>query len=200
MKLHLKIILYYILVFVFFPMIFSSCSTSTSIYSWKESTESENKYGKILVMVLVKDLEYRAAIEKQMCSKLNKYGIYALKSLDFISPIEKYSKDTFDTLLQKNNFDGLLTLKYEGSIEEKAKKDGVKYYQYYRKFFKPLRRKGYIISHKTVIMESVLFSTLNENYVWAATTKTKDSSDAEDLAGSVSEAIINDLLNNKIIK
>jgi hypothetical protein len=200
MKLNLFKILIVYIILAFFLLAFSSCSTSTSIFSWRENTGNENKFRKILVLVLIKDLEYRAEFEKSITSKLNKYGIYAVKSLDLMSPVERYSKDNFDTLLQKNNFDGLLTLKYEGSVEEKSKRDGIKYYQYYRKFFKPIRRKGYIISHKTVIMESVLFSTLNDNYVWAATTKTKDSSDAEDLANSVSDEIINDLQNKKIIK
>jgi len=180
--------------------IFSSCSTSTTITSWNENHLQENRFNKILVMVLLKDLEYRTVLENQISNELNKSGITAVQSLKILSPAEKYSKDDFDTLLQKNNFDALLTVKYEGSIVENIKRDGLKYYKYYRKFYKPIRRKGYIESHKTIILESILFSSASENSVWVGTTKTTDSSDAEDLALSVSTAIINDLVKNKLIK
>jgi hypothetical protein len=180
--------------------IFSSCSTDTTISSWKENFSEENRFNKILVMVLIKDIEYKISLENRITSELNKSGVISLQSFKVLSPVEKYSKDDFDTLLQKNNFDALLMVKYEGSIVENVKKDGIKYYKYYRKFFKPIRRKGYIESHKTIILESRLFSTVNENYVWVATTKTIDSSCAEDLAVSVSQTIINDLKKNKLIK
>jgi len=194
-----KILLINIIVLI--PVfIFSSCSTSTTITSWNENTLQENRFTKILVMVLIKDLEYRTVLENQISNELNKSGITSVQSLKILSPIEKYSKDDFDTLLQKNNFDAMLTVKYEGSIVENIKRDGLKYYKYYRKFYKPLRRKGYIESHKTIILESILFSAITENSVWVATTKTKDSSDAEDLALSVSHTIIKDLIKNKLIK
>jgi hypothetical protein len=194
-----KILLINIIVLI--PVfIFSSCSTSTTITSWNENTLQENRFTKILVMVLIKDLEYRTVLENQISNELNKSGITSVQSLKILSPIEKYSKDDFDTLLRKNNFDAMLTVKYEGSIVENIKRDGLKYYKYYRKFYKPLRRKGYIESHKTIILESILFSAITENSVWVATTKTKDSSDAEDLALSVSHTIIKDLIKNKLIK
>jgi hypothetical protein len=40
----------------------------------------------------------------------------------------------------------------------------------------------------------------SENNVWVASTKTEDFSGAEDLANSVSEVLINDLIKNKLIK
>jgi len=186
------------LITIFFAAI--GCSTSTKISSWQEETVNSEKFGKIFVMVLIRDLEYRIIFENKLASELNKSGIQAVQSLKRISPVEKYSKDDFDTLLQKNNFDGLLIVKYEGSLEENVKKDGTTYYKYYRKFSRPTRRKGYIESHKIVILESVLFSVINEKSVWAATTKTTDSSGPEDLAKSYCEAIIKNLKDHKIIK
>jgi hypothetical protein len=176
------------------------CSTSTNISSWQEETTTSEKFGKIFVMVLIRDLEYRIIFENKLVSELNKTGIQSVQSLKKISPVEKYTKDDFDTLLQKNNFDGFLIVKYEGSLEENVKKDGTTFYKYYRKFSRPTRRKGYIESHKIVILESVLFSVLNEKSVWAATTKTKDSSGPEDLAKSYCEAIIKNLKDHNLIR
>jgi hypothetical protein len=200
MILHNKNALFiYILLNLSFLALFS-CNTSTSITSWKDSTSAESKFKKILVVVLIKDLEYRTAFEYHIAAELNNIGIHAVQSLKILSPVEKYSKDDFDTLLYRNNFDGLLTVKYEGSIVKETKRNGIKYYKYFRKFFRPIRRKGYIESHKTVILESILFSTKTENNVWVATTKTEDSTDAEDLAVSVSKALIKDLIKNIITK
>jgi hypothetical protein len=200
MRLYNKKILFLSIIFPVVIFVFSSCSTSTSLTSWKNNPEKECSFRKILVMVLIKDLEYKTSLESRLVSDLNKAGINSVKSLDVLSPVEKYSKDDLDSVLQKNNFDGLLTMKYEGSLIENEKRNGIKYYKYYRKFFKPIRRKGYIESHKTVIFESILFSAETENNIWVATTKTKDSSDSEDLALSVSEALIKDLIKNKLIK
>jgi hypothetical protein len=200
MMLKSKKILFPNIVSIITICIFTSCSTDTAITSWNVNSFNENRFNKILVMVLIKDLEYRVALENEIASELNNSGITSIQSLKILSPVEKYSKDDFDTLLQKNNFDALLIVKYEGSIVENTKRDGIKYYKYYRKFFRPIRRKGYIESHKTVILESRLFSAVKETDVWIATTKTVDSSGAEDLALSVSQTIIKDLKKNKLIK
>lgn len=183
-----------------FIFLFNACSTTTTITSWQENPSEEKPYKKVFVMVLIRDLEYRIIMENKIVSELNKAGIQAVQSLKKLSPVERYVKDDFDTLLQKNNFDGFLMIKYEGSIEEKVKRDGIKYYKYYRKFSRPIRRKGYIESHKIIILESVLFSVLSEKNIWAATTKTKDSSGPEDLSESFCLAILNDLKDKKVLK
>lgn len=183
-----------------FAFLLSSCSTSTSITSWKENSGAENKFGKVLVMVLIKDLEYKSALETAMVASLQKNGVNSVKSLDVMSPLVKYSKDDLDTLLHKNNFDGLLTVNYEGMVIEKENRNGIKYSKYYKKYFKPAKRKGNILTHRTVVLESILFSVNSENNVWVATTKTEDALGAEDLSNSVSEILINDLVNKKLIK
>jgi len=191
-------ILYYFLFTLLF-LVFG-CTTSTKITSWQDENNKDYNLKKVFVMVLIRDLEYRIIFENKIASELNKLGINTVQSLKKISPVERYSKDDFDTLLQKNNFDGFLMVKYEGSLEENTKKDGMTYYKYYKKFSRPTRRKGYIESHKIVILESVLFSVLDEKSLWAATTKTKDSSGPEDLAKSFCEAIIKDLVSHNLIK
>ncbi|MBI5403670.1 MAG: hypothetical protein HY959_09725 [Ignavibacteriae bacterium] len=177
-----------------------SCSTTTELASWREQTTEDSTFQKIFVMVLIRDLEYRIILENKITAELNKAGVNAVQSLKKLSPVERYEKDDFDTLLQKNNFDGFLMIKYEGSIEEKKNKEGITYYKYYRKFSRPTRRKGYIESHKIVIFESVLFSVLNEKSIWAATTKTNDSSGPEDLAQSFCEAIIKEFKTCRLIR
>ena len=152
------------------------------------------------MLALVKDLEYKTSLESKLVSDLKKAGIKSVKSLDVMSPLEKYSKDDLDTLLQRNNFDGLLTVNYKGFVLEKENRNGIKYYKYYKRFFKPVKRKGNILTHRTVVLESILFSVNSENNVWVASTKTEDFSGAEDLANSVSEVLINDLIKNKLIK
>lgn len=188
-----------ILLFPLFTLIIS-CSTTTEIASWGINSDEDSTFHKIFVMVLIRDLEYRIILENKIVSELNKSGVIAIQSLKKISPVERYSKDDFDTLLQKNNFDGFLMVKYEGSIEEKKNKEGISYYKYYRKFSRPTRRKGYIESHKIVILESVLFSVLSEKNIWAATTKTQDSSGPEDLAQSFCEAIIKEFKTCRLIR
>lgn len=181
-------------------LILYSCSTATEISSWRDNSPDDSTFQKIFVMVLIRDLEYRIILENRIASELNKAGVIAVQSLKKLSPVERYGKDDFDTLLQKNNFDGFLMIKYEGSIEEKKNKEGITYYKYYRKFSRPIRRKGYIESHKIVIFESVLFSVLNEKSIWAATTKTLDSSGPEDLAQSFCEAIIKEFKTCRLIR
>lgn len=193
----IKNITFIFIISSFIVISFSACSTTTSITSWKDNSEIENKFHKILVMVFIKDLEYKSLLETKVANELKKLSVNAVKSLDVLSPLEKYSKDDLDTLLQKNNFDGLLTINYEGSVQEKG--NGIKYYKYYKKFFNAKQKKRKSIAHSTIILESILFSVNSENNIWTATTKTEDASNAEDLANSVAEALIQDLIKNKLI-
>ena len=185
---------------VFLSLVFYSCTASTTLTSWTNDSIPPQKFKKVFVMVLIKDLEYRISLEKKLAEEIKKSGIDAEPSLDKISPAYRYSRDELDTLFAKSDFDAVLTVKYEGAIEEKTKKDGMKLYKYYRKFSRPIRRKGYIESHKLIILESVLFSVETESDLWVATTKTLDSSGPKDFIESVSVEIIKDLKKNNLLK
>ena len=192
------------LIFFLISIIFSlsslSCSTSTTLTSWKDPNLKEKTFSKILVFGFIKDLEYRTEFENTITKLLKQTGIEAVPSLKLISPVKKYSKDDLEIILSDGNFDGMLTIKYEGNILEISKRNGTTYYKYYRRYNKHFRRKAYIETHKTVIMECRLFSVQFENDVWVATSKTSDASSTPELVKSVAGEIIKSLKKNKLIK
>ncbi len=176
-----------------------SCSSQTNLFSWKDSTYTEGYINNILVMAIVKDLEFRNAYENAVYNIFNSNGIKAVKSLSILSPAKKYTQEEFDVILQENNLSGILFINYQGTEIEKIDSKGRTYYKFYRNVLKTTSRKGYYEVHRTVLVETSLFSSASEKIVWLATAKTVDAYDVDDLADSLAKEIIKNLKINNLI-
>jgi hypothetical protein len=177
----------------------TSCSSQTNLFSWKDSTYSGGYINNILVMAIVKDLEFRNAYEESVSKILNEKGIKSVKSLSILSPAKKYTQEDFDTILTANNLDAILFVNYQGTEIEKIDSKGNTYYKFYKNVLRTTSRKGYYEIHRTVLVETSLFSASSEKIIWLATAKTIDAYDVEDLANSLAKEIIKNLSDNRLI-
>jgi len=176
-----------------------SCSSQTNLYSWKDSTYTDGYINNILVMAIVKDLEFRNAYENAVFNIFSNNGIKAVKSLSILSPAKKYTQEEFDVILQDNNLSGILFINYQGTEIEKIDSKGRTYYKFYKNVLRTTSRKGYYEVHRTVLVETSLFYAASERIVWFATAKTIDAYDVDDLANSLANEIISNLSVNKFI-
>lgn len=176
-----------------------SCSAPTEITSWKDLAFGKAKLKKILVLALIKDMEFRKTYEDKMTTMLVSKGISAASGFKLLELNERISKKELDKLLNDGKYDGLLMLKYESTKKTKTYFPGTTYYDYFIGGLNIVSLPGYFESHKTVIMESILFSVNKKKAVWAAETRTKDAVNAHDLAKSLSEEIIDSLMEDGII-
>ena len=102
-------------------------------------------------------------------------------------------------MLEKG-FDGLLQIKYQGTIVKKISRMGEVYFKTYHNLSKPFRKRGYYEMHKTVIFEYRLFTGDTLKSIWRANTKTLDPDDEVDLAKSIVPIVIKDLQDKKLLK
>ncbi len=183
-----------------FILINYSCETPTQLFCWYDTTYNSGYIDNILVLALVKDLEYRNAYENQMVNLLTKRGINSIPSLKILSPAITYTEEDFDTLLAQNNLEAIIFIKYLGTEVEKTDAKGRTFYKYYKNTLKSTMRKGYYEIHRTVIVEISLFTSSNGKIIWLATAKTTNAYDVNDLANSLAKEIISNLEGKKIIK
>ena len=186
-----------LLLMVFFSSIFVSCTAPTDLTSWKDATYNK-KFSKILVVALIKDLEFRKAYENQLTSALKLEGVTAATSLTLLPYNEAISKADLEKLVVDGKYDGLMILKYQGTKTTDVVR--TTYYDYYWNWYDYQRGPAYIEQHKTVKMENILFSVEKKKPVWAGQTKTHNAWNADELAKSVSDEIIISLKEERLIK
>ncbi len=196
-----KLIIPFLLISTFFiSMFIFSCETPTKLHSWIDSTYNGGYINNILVMAIVKDLEYRTAYENEVVNQLSERDIHSVQSLKILSPTKTYSEEDFDTILTQNKLESIIFIKYLGTEVEKVDNKGKTFYKYYKKTLKSTFRSGYYEIHRTVIVEISLFTANNGKIIWSATAKTTNAIDVNDLANSLAKEIIKNLEEKKLIK
>jgi hypothetical protein len=189
-KLNLSIKIFIIFMFSF---ILFSCTAPTDLTNWRDASYTK-KFNKILVVALIKDMEFRKAYEGYVSQGFIDEGLTAKGSLNLLPFDSKISKAELDKVLTDGKYDGLILMKYKGSQESE------RVYQYYDYYDNWYSSPVYIEKYKTVLMETALFSVEKKKLVWVGESKTKYAYSAEMLAQSVSDEIIANLRDEKLIK
>jgi len=192
-----KSVLIKLILIAFFSTVIFSCTAPTYLTSWKDATYNK-KFTKVLVVALIKDLEYRKAYENHLVSALKSSGVSAATSLTLLPYNEPVTKSDLDKLVTDGKYDGLMILKYKGTKTTDVVRSG--YYDYYSDWYGYQSGPAYIEHHQTVKMENILFSVEQKKAVWAGQTKTLNAWNADELAKSVSDEIILSLKEEKMIK
>lgn len=192
-----KKVLINLILLAFFSTLIISCTAPTDLTSWKDANYNK-QFSKILVVALIKDLDYRKAYENQLVSSLKLEGVNASASLPLLPYSEAVSKKDLEKLVDEGKYDGLMILKYKGTKTTDVIRSS--YYDYYNDWYGYQRGPAYIERHQTVKMENILFSVEKKKAVWAGQTKTRNAWNAEELAKSVSDEIIISLREEKLIK
>ena len=175
-----------------------SCSAETSLFTWKSPEAKFDSLKHIVVMGLIKDLEYRDAYEKEVSDALSKYGFKSSKALNVLNPAKKYTDEELPEIITSKGINGVLFLKYQGTKIEKVTAKGNTYTKIYKKFVGSSSSKKYIDEHKTVYMEISLFDAASGEVIWMGSAKTLDTDSPEDLAKSLAEELIRGFIKDGI--
>jgi hypothetical protein len=189
-----------VLVFVMSAFLIESCSAPTTVTSWSDPVFKGKSVKKVMVLAMVKNVDFRKAYENQIALDLTKEGVDAVNSLAVFNFEKKYSAEELGRTLQDGNYDGLLVVKYLETDVNKRIHPSVAFYDYYWGGTSTFSRTGYYESHKTVKMEVSLFSPKSKTPIWYATTKTWDASDIDDLSSSLAKEVTADIKESGFIK
>ena len=189
-----------VLVIVISAFLIESCSAPTTLTSWTDPAFKGKRVKKVMVLAMVKNIDFRKAYENQIALNLTKEGVDAVNSLTVFNFEKKYSAEELGRTLQDGNYDGLLIVKYLETDVNKRIHPTVAFYDFYWGGTSVFSRPGYYESHKTVKMEVSLFSPKSKTPIWYATTKTQDASDIEDLSSSLAKEVTADIKESGFIK
>ncbi len=184
---------------IFFSFLSIYCTAPTSITTWKDPSFT-GKFKKILVVALVKDLEFRKAYEENLAYELSREGIFSTTSLYLLSYSNKISKKELEQVLIDGKYDGLLAVKYKGTKTSKIYYQSYSYYDYYNNWSNDISAPGYVENFKTVLVEATLFSVQKNKAVWVGAAKTYDARSAGELAFSLAAEVIANLKDDNMIK
>lgn len=182
--------------FVIFSFVLSSCTAPTYITNWRDANYT-GQFKKVLVVALIKDLEFRKAYENNLVSVLKENGVTGVASLNQLPYDKQISKSELEKVVTDGGYDGLLIMQYQGT--KTTNEINYSYYDYYSRWYSGYPG-TYIESHKTVKMESRLFSADKKKPVWVGQTKTIDAYSAGELAKSVADEIVANLQSENLIK
>jgi len=192
---------------------FFSCAASTNLTGFK-NPDFKEKVTKILVYSLAKDLSLRQNIEQEVTNAFTQQNKKAFPSINLFSPVKSYTKEEIMNTIEREKFDAVLVLSVTDTEtsetyippSQSTKTDGkgtvIGDYLYYKSTTKTETTGGFYVKKPIVYFESTLFYIPNDILIWKANSKTKGNAFANerDLAFSLGENILDDLISQKIIK
>ncbi len=195
-------------------LVFATSCLSTKISaSWKDPDYTGKKFEKILVWGLSDDISARATVEDEVAYFLNLEKIASVSGSDIAPPNRKalpHDIEESKAVLNKNGFDGVLTMGLIDKKEETRYVEGSGYYQpmaygyygsfysYYPYMYGNVYQPGHYATSEHIYIETNLWDVETGKLVWSAQTETVDPSSIENFANSYARDIVGELIKKGI--
>jgi hypothetical protein len=195
-----------------FLTLFVSC-VSTKVSSLANPKINISEYKKILVTCNTEDKEFRKAMEKELVKEFSDNGKIAVSSLDLISPFVEMSKSELKQLYLDYDIDCILNVSVISSsnetvyVPEETRTTYTNLYYYDDYYYYPYTSSsstvtvtgGYSITYPTAKLEIILFDVDSGETALKITANAEcdEDSDAETIAESLSEKIVQEYLKQK---
>jgi hypothetical protein len=187
-----------------------SCSTNTSIVnSWRdpETTISQNKFEKVLVVALVKDETTRRITENRIASgnKIFKVSYPYLNDKNL-----NLTKEQKLQILKNENFDGVVTMRLVSTEKETQYVPGTNTSLYYGGFGGALGYGygfgnwyglyssnfysiGYYKESTSYLVETNIFSLYQNKLIWTGTTKSNYVTDLGETVSEIMRTVVKEM-------
>ncbi|MCF6352618.1 MAG: hypothetical protein L3J06_06375 [Cyclobacteriaceae bacterium] len=192
----------------------SSCSSTKMSASWKAPDYSGKKFDKILVWGLSDNVSARATVEDEVAYFLNLKKITSVSGSDIAPPNRKalpHDIEESKAILEKNGFDGVLTMGLIDKKEETRYVEGTGHYQpmaygyygsfysYYPYMYGNVYQPGHYATSQHIFIETNLWDVETGKLVWSAQTETVDPSSIENFANSYARDVVGELIKRGVI-
>lgn len=197
--------------FLLSAMIFTGCSSTRLVSSWKSPDAGIQRDQKILVIGLMgsKDRQLRESIENTMVASLKAHGInagsayaeYGPKSFDELSEQEALQK------IRNKGYDGSFTIALLDRRKERNYTPGTVYFfpqpyrfwGYYRSMYARIYEPGYYTVSTNFMLEGSLYNLSTDKLIYSAQTRTSAPDSPQALADEFNNTLIKDLVKKKLI-
>jgi hypothetical protein len=159
----------------------------------------------ILVIAVTGNEETRKNFERSFVTLLNAAGVEAVSSAEAIEmpPDLKMEKAVILKAVDKFGSDAVIVTHLIGFEEKDVYTRGARrptgYYGYYGFLYSYKHNPGYSSVHKTVRLETNLYDAKTESLIWSGRSTTWNPESASQVRNDVINAVIIDLINNKLI-
>lgn len=199
-------------------LIMLGCSSATEITaSWKAPESDPEGYQDIFIAALTEDLAARQHIEGEFEAMLGNSNVNTVKSIETFRPdfLDEGAPEREDLvgIIQKNDVDGILTVTFIDTEEEKryvpsgptyAPIGRFGYYGdfhgYFNHWYGNSWNTGYYTVDKKYFVETNLYDADDLKLVWSVQSKTYDSSNLNVMAQEYVEAIQKELVKEGLIQ
>ncbi|MCB0495350.1 MAG: hypothetical protein KDC79_04400 [Cyclobacteriaceae bacterium] len=203
----------YYLVIAVVAYLVSGCSSTHSVATWKSPDYKGKQYNKLLVWGLSDNVSVRATVEDEVAYFLNEKKINSVSGSDIAPPDREALPKKMEeakAMLEKNGFDGVLTM---GLIDQKEKTRYVQgtnyapmaygyynsFYSYYPYMYSSVYQPGHYETSQEIYIETNLWDVETGKLVWSQQTKTVDPSSIAGFANSYARGIVASLIKNGIV-
>ena len=181
-----------------FCIIFFSCSSTKITRSWREPNKqvSIGKLHKVLVVALVKDETNRRKVEDKMVEYLEGKGVVSYNYLD--SKTSRTNEEAIRAKIKADGFDGAVTMRLLNVDQEKNYIPGMgtsyssgynNFSGYYYRVLPYFSNMGSYVTTKTYMVETNVFSILEDKIVWSGVTETADPDGVDKMIGEITKVV-----------
>ena len=104
---------------LFIPFFLISCA-STDISSFRNPDIDISNYKKIVVYGNSRDIDFHTTLETDLVNAFTEKNIFAVSSIELISPIKEYTAEEIHNIFIENSIDGYLSVAVVSATEESA--------------------------------------------------------------------------------
>jgi hypothetical protein len=193
----------------------SGCSSSKITTSWKAENTVPQKYNKILVLGLIREVDrsLQQNMENHMVGDLKELGYNAVSSLTEFGPkvFDKMDEDAAIDKLKNSGIDAVITIVMLDKQKEQKYVPGTMYYSpynyYYNRFwgyrstlYRRIYEPGYYITETKYFWESNLYDMSTQKLVYSVQTETFDPVNSESMGHEYGMMIVKDMVKQNILK
>lgn len=198
-----------------FLVLVVSCGTTSYITSsWKAPDIQPKKYGKIVVLGLVNDVDrtIREKLEQHIVGDLNTLGYTAVCSCEEYNPkaFEDLTEEQSINKLKNAGVDAVLTVVLLDKTREAQYFPGEisytpyaiyqnRFYGYYRTMYTRVYTPGYYVIDTKYFWESNLYDLSSDKLLYSAQSRSFDPANAESMGHSYGKMIVKDMLEKNVL-
>ena len=169
-------------------LLLGGCASTSLINQWKNPTVTPRPFQKFLVVGIANDITLRRAYENLLTEDLQKLGVNAVRSIDYLPKDRKPTKEQVRAMVKECGADAVITTRVAGTRNGMVFIDGSRFLSYgvgsfassdpnsdFFMFFAGAFSAPDAQDLQTAVLETRLFDAENATLVWVATTSSFDS-------------------------
>jgi hypothetical protein len=188
-----------------------ACSTTTFESTWRspEARPLQIQGQKVVGLFLARSPARRRRAEDAMAREISARGAQGVPAYTVLSDEEVKDQETARKKLEGLGFGGVVVMRVVGSETQYSYQPGVVWARpYYRQFWGGYWRWGwdtvyepaYLQADKVVKVETLVYSLVQDQLVWAGVSRTTDPSHIEDFVSELAQAVTNQMEKDGLFK